>query len=299
MSPFRPVRRQQRWWINFTGCCLTWEPARREVKMAAPVREQLCWWWQWAFLSPHSGTVSLHEVGSTTNRGCSGRAASPGRYPHVQWPENKAVLYLLCWRSYHTTGQHARKGRVGGLLQGNNPAAELLFTRLGTWQNELKKASCWLLHSPTRVWDESSNTLSTCDGSESLRSFCCGEHSDSCSNLVQWISDVLGRLSQKWPVCCQVPGWETPTHDRTPCWASRCMAAYVAAVPGAADWPNHSHSPGPIVGHPLSLHSPPTMSHRECLSQCGEALAFVLGLPCLILKSVFLSFSIACSFSHH
>lgn len=148
MTPFRPVRRQQRWWINFTGWYLHLEPTSRELNMAAPVREQFCSWWQKAFLSPHSVTVSLHEVVSTTNRGCSGRAASPGRDPHVQWPENKAVLYLLCWRSDHTTGQHARKGRVGGLLQGNNPAAELRFTLLGTWKNELKKVSCSWLHSP-------------------------------------------------------------------------------------------------------------------------------------------------------
>lgn len=39
--------------------------------------------------------------------------------------------------------------------------------------------------------------------------------------LVQWVSDVLGRLSQRWPVCCQVPGWETQTHYQTTCCATQ------------------------------------------------------------------------------
>lgn len=46
-----------------------------------------------------------------------------------------------------------------------------------------------------------------------------------------------------------------------------------------------------------SIHHQPCRTGNVC--QCGEASAFVLGLPCLILKSIFLSFSIACSFSHH
>lgn len=68
------------------------------------------------------------------------------------------------------------------------------------------------------------------------------------------------------------------------------------------DLPNHSQDLSPTVEPNLLLHSPPPYRTRECLSQCGEGLSFVLGIPvlsCFILKSNFLSFQITCSSCEH
>lgn len=226
MTPFRLMRRQQRWWINFTGCYVNWELTGGEISKATPVMKQFCRWWpQTIFLSSFCLTVSLHEVVSTTNRDCSGRAAPPGWYPYVPWPENNAVLCLLCWRSYHTTGQYTRRGR--GAVGGQRPSsrnATYTLKHMTTWpqigylctpqpNRYLPENTRVVTLSPDR-WEQhhAKHMWRTRVSEEFLpwRTFWILQHPPAW--LVQWVSDVLGRLSQRWPVCCQVPGWETQTH---------------------------------------------------------------------------------------
>lgn len=147
-------------------------------------------------------------------------------------------------------------------------------------------------------------TLSTCDGPESLRSLCRGEHSDFCSILQHdWYSEsvmfwgglVRGDLSAvrfqderlrpitRLHAAPLSLGFHL-VHDNAR--LDVCQQVLDEEDVNATDWPSHSQDLSSTVGHHLLLHSPSPCLTGECLSHHLGGFVFCLGTSCFILKSI-------------